>query len=71
MLKEKNQIEGYKSLLSKSQQIQLEKNNEKNKEMEIKLKEYKAQLENKYLQKYQEEMKISIEGIKKNILNYC
>jgi len=64
-----NQIEEYKSLLSKSQQIQLEKNNEKNKEMEIKLKEYKAQLENKYLQKYQEEMKISIEGIKKNILN--
>ena len=37
--------------------------------MEIKYKEYQAQLENKYIQKYQEEMKISIEGIKKNILN--
>ena len=64
-----SQIEEYKSLLSQSQKIQLEKNNEKNKEIEIKLKEYRAQLENKYIQKYQEEIKISIEHIKKSILN--
>lgn len=60
-----NKIEEYKSELSKSQLIQLEQNN-KNKQYELKKKEYHDTLEKKYEKLYQERLKEATNQITNN-----
>ena len=63
-----NKIESYKSDLTKSQQLSINKNMEQKKELETKMKEYQIALEQKYKKLYEEGMKISTDKIYKNLL---
>ena len=63
-----DQIEMYKSDLTKSQKLNLEKNTEQKKEMEQKMKEYQLALENKYKKEYEQKMKGALDDMNKKIL---